>query len=986
MIYNFRRTIVLVSLFTFIYSSSNAQINIGDTTFAERHWVDSVFNKLSTDERIAQLMIVRGKANGDTAMIRYVADLVKYYNIGGICFFKGGPVKQAQVTNQYQRLARTPLLITIDGEWGLGMRLDSTISFARQMTLGAMADRQKIYSMGAEIARQCKRMGIHIDFAPVVDINSNPLNPVINIRSFGENKEDVAMKSLQYLKGLQDNSVMAVAKHFPGHGDAGSDSHITLPVINHSATALDTLDLYPFRKVIEADIGGVMVGHLYVPSLDSTPGLPSTLSHRIVSDLLRYKMGFNGIVFTDAMDMGGVADYTEPGKTEVMALAAGNDILLLPEDVQSTICEIRAAIDSNKISNALIDMKCKRVLHLKYRLGLWKPQVVVLENLVADLNPQAAIQLNRDLYNSAVTLLRNTNDLLPLKNLDTLRIASLVIGDTSQNAFQGRLGSYAPVDKYSLPYSASPNLQAQMLLKLKKYNLVIVGIVNTHPSPTRNFGIPKQTIVFIDSLQEKNDIVLNLFGLPYALNYIDCGDRIKGIIVSYQDNPIVHDVSAQIIMGGMQASGRLPVNATSEFRLNDGISTGQPIRLAYASPEALGICSSEFAAIDSLAVYGIRQKAYPGCQILVAKNGVVIYNKAFGNHTYSNELPVRLNDLFDLASITKVASTTLAVMHLHDMGKIDPWKKLSKYLDYLSGSNKDRMTVREVMAHQAGLQPWIPFYRRTLHNGVPDTAIYKFFYSVGFPDKVADRLYIRKGYHEVIFDSIVKSPLLATTEYKYSDLDFLLMGDAVEQVSGKPLNKFMDEFLYKPMGLPTMGYYPRRKFGVNSIAPTENDTIFRKQVIHGDVHDPSAAMLGGVAGHAGLFSNAGDLAALMQMLLWKGEYGGKRYINPATVEEFTRVQFPQNGNRRGLGFDKPALIKGQDGPTCSEASPSSYGHSGFTGTFVWADPEEQLVYVFLSNRVYPDAENTKLAKLNIRTDIQHVIYKAISVSKEKKVE
>jgi beta-N-acetylhexosaminidase len=983
MIYNLRRFIILFFLITLFYSTSMAQWPAGDTTLAEHHWVDSVFQKLSTDERIAQLFMVRGKANGDTVLIRQVADMVKWYNIGGICFFKGGPVKQAELTNKYQKLAKTPLLISIDGEWGLGMRLDSTISFARQMTLGAMADRQKIYSMGAEIARQCKRLGIHINFAPVADINSNPLNPVINIRSFGEDREDVARMCLQYVNGLQDNGVMAVAKHFPGHGDAGTDSHLTLPVINHSAEALDTLDLYPFRKVINANIGGMMVAHLNVPALDSTPGLPSTLSPKIINGLLKQRLGFKGLVFTDAMDMKGLADFAEPGMIEVKALAAGNDVLLLLEDVPDAICEISAAMDSNIISKTLIEQKCLKVLHLKYRLGLWKPQVVEVKNLISDLNPPEATQLNRDLYNSSVTLLRNTNDLLPLKNLDTLRLASIVIGDTAQNSFQDRLGFYASIDRFSLPYSASSTLQAELLIKLQKYNLVLVGILNTNPSPAKNFSITNQTVVFIDSLQVHKDVVLDLFGLPYALNLFNIGSRIKALLVSYQDNPLVHDVSAQIIMGGMQASGRLPVTATPEFKLHDGISTGPPIRLAYASPEALGIHTYELAGIDSLAEFGIRQKAYPGCQILVAKNGVVIYNKAFGNHTYSNELPVKLTDLYDLASITKVAATTLAVMRLHDEGKIEPGKKLSKYLGYLDGSDKDRLTVREVMAHQAGLQPWIPFYKRTLQAGLPDTSIYKSSSSVDFPDKVADRLYIRKGYHKIIFDSIVKSPLLDTKDYKYSDLDLLLMGDAVEKISGKPLNVFLNDFLYKPMGLPTIGYHPRWRFGLNSIPPTENDTIFRKQVIHGDVHDPAAAMLGGVAGHAGLFSNAIDLAALMQMLLWNGEYGGKRYITPATIEEFTRVQFPLNNNRRGMGFDKPALINGQEGPCSADASPLSFGHSGFTGTFVWTDPAEQLVYVFLSNRVYPDAENTKLAKLNIRTDIQHIIYRAISDKHEK---
>lgn len=977
MTYFLRHFFFLLPALILFSSSATAQWPAGDTTLSERQWVDSVYFSLTPEQRIAQLFTVRCKTNGDTLMIRQVTDLVAKYNIGGICFFKGGPVKQAQLTNKYQQLAKTPMLISIDGEWGLGMRLDSTISFARQMTLGAMSDNGQIYAMGAEIGRQCKRLGIHINFAPVADINSNPQNPIINIRSFGEQKEDVSQNCLMYSNGLQDNGVMAVAKHFPGHGDAATDSHVSLPVISHSAAALDTLDLYPFKTLIKSGIGGIMAGHLFVPSLDSTSGLPSSLSPKIINELLKKKLGFRGFVFTDAMDMGGVADYTSPGKTEVEALAAGNDMLVLSLDVPVAISAISSAIDSSLLSSGMIESKCRKVLHLKYRLGLWKPQTIPLKDLIADLNPPQALQMNRELYNSSVTVLRNTNNLLPLQNLEKLRIASVVVGDTGQNAFQERLGFYAPIDRYTLPHTPTAVQQAEVLLQLKQYNLVIVGIVNTHPSPARNFGITDETINFVDSLQAHQDMVLDIFSIPYALGLFHFGNRVKGLLVSYQDNPLIHDVSAQVIMGGMRATGRLPVSAAPDFKVNAGISTLPPFRLSFASPEAVGIHSEDMAAIDSIANEGILKNAYPGCQVLVAKNGVVIYHKAFGHHTYEKDIPARLTDLYDLASITKVAATTLAVMRLNDEKKIEPENNLSKYLSYLEGTDKSRMKVREVMAHQAGLQPWIPFYKRTIKDGEPDTLIYKHIFSEKFSEKVADRLYISKGYHDVIFDSIAHSPLLGSLAYKYSDLDFLLMGDAVERISGKPLNVFVNDTYYKPLGLPTMGYHPLWHFRNNQITPTENDLVFRKQLIDGDVHDPAAAMLGGVAGHAGLFSNANDLAVLMQMLLWQGEYGGKRYISKATVDEYTRVQFPLNDNRRGMGFDKPSLVKSQEGPCSSDASPQSFGHSGFTGTFVWTDPAEQLVYIFLSNRVYPDAENNKLVKLSIRTDIQDVIYNAI---------
>lgn len=940
-------------------------------------WADSVFKTMDTEERIGQLFMIRSFSNRDLTYYKGITDIIKYNKVGGICFFKGGPVSEAKLTNRWQHMSKVPLFIAIDGEWGLGMRLDSTFSFPRQMTLGAISNDSLIYCMGKEVARQCHEEGIQINFAPVADINSNPANPVINIRSWGEDKESVARKSCLYMKGMQDNGILTTAKHFPGHGDTDSDSHLTLPVIRHSLTTLDTLDLYPFRYLMQNGLSGMMVAHLYIPALDSTPNTASTLSYPIITKLLKNKMGFNGLVFTDALDMNGVASFFDPGKIEVKALEAGNDVLLLSQDVPTAICEIQQAIDSGKLSQKSIDERCKKILRYKYRAGLNAVKPVNTEDLYARLNTPQAELLIRQLYEKAVTLLKNEDSILPLQHLDTLHIACLTLGDTIANSFQHTLSAYVPVNHFYLPRKPDSASAASVMDKLKAYNLVIVGMVNTNPSPGRNFGFGQEAISLVNVLANRQTVILDLFSLPYSIAKFDSLPKAKAIVISYQDNPFIHSLSAQAIFGGIPFRGKIPVTASFTYPSGCGILTTETTRLKYTLPEEMQISSATLAKVDSITEKGIVAHAYPGCQVWVAKDGKVIYNKAFGYFTYDSIRKVQPEDIYDLASVTKIAATTLAVMKLYDEHKIDLDKRLSRYLPMLRRTNKKNITIREVMTHQAGLLPFIHFYPKTFKNGQPDSMLYDNSASDAFPFCVTDSLYLRWDYKQKMLDSIARSPLLTKKIYKYSDLGFILLGEMVEHITGKTLDEYVMENFYRPMGLSTMGFHPLQRFGKDVIPPTENDKIFRKRMLQGCVHDPTAAMMGGMAGHAGLFSDANDLGILMQMLLQKGSYGGVCYLDSATVNMFTRTQFALNGNRRALGFDKPLCDGTNNGPTCPEASPLSFGHTGFTGTYAWADPENGLVYIFLSNRIYPDAENKKLAEMNIRTDIQEVLYKAI---------
>jgi len=935
-------------------------------------WVDSVYNSLSVEQRIAQLCIIRAYSWKDSTYNDSLFRVVRKYNPGGLCFFKGSPVNQAILTNRLQESVQTPMLISIDAEWGLGMRLDSAFSFPRQMALGAISNDSLIYAMGRMVARSCRRLGIQINFAPVADINNNPKNPVISFRSFGENREDVTRKSLLYMQGMQDGGIMTTAKHFPGHGDTDTDSHLNLPIINHSRQRLDSVELFPFRAQINAGVMGVMIGHLYVPSLDSVKNTPATLSKSVITDLLKKQLGFRGYVFTDALDMQGVTKFFKPGEIELKALQAGNDVLLLPQDMELAIRGIKTAVDSGWFSNDTLEHKCRRILELKQRLGLMQKPVIALENLVADLNPRAAEVLRQEMVDASVTILKNDLMMIPLTGLDHRKIAVLSIGDSLPNLFQTTLNQYASLALFNLPKSFSKLRSDSVLARISTSDIVILGIHGITSNTADTFGLRRSMIRFIDTLARTNRTIMVLFGTPYALCRIPGLSRAEAIMVAYQDNPATELAAGEVIFGGMGADGKLPVTA-SPFAIKTGEITDKS-RLEFVLPEEIGLPSESLKVIDSIAMQGVTSGAYPGCQILMAKNGKVFYEKAFGHPRYEDTTTVKLQDIYDLASVTKVCATTLAVMKLFDEGKIKPDDSLGRWLPMLRGSNKGNLRIRDVMTHQAGLQDWIPFYKATLKNGKPDPAMYQSDSSKAFPVRVAHDLYIRKDYTDTIIRRLIDSPLRPARDYKYSDIGFYLLRMVVERISGMPFDRFLEITYYKPLGLNTMGFNPRSRFPLSRIIPTEYDTEFRNQLIWGDVHDPGAAMLGGVSGHAGLFSDASDVAVILQMLLQDGSYGGKEYLSPATIHEFTRVQFPEKGNRRGLGFDKPLLNFSPDGPACEGASSLSFGHSGFTGTYIWADPENDLLYVFLSNRVYPNASNHKLSEMNIRTNIHQVAY------------
>jgi beta-N-acetylhexosaminidase len=943
-------------------------------------WVDSLMNKLSLDQKIGQLFMIQAYSNKKNQSTDDLIKLVDQFQVGGVIFMQGGPVALANICNKLQQNSNIPLLVAIDAEYGLGFRLDSTLKYPVQMALGAITEDTIIYRMGFEIGEQCRRLGIHMNMAPVCDININPSNPVINYRSFGEDKMQVARKSWLYASGMQDAGVLATGKHFPGHGDTQTDSHLGLPVIDQTKSELDSLELFPFSYLINKGIGAVMTGHLQVPALEPNTKIPATLSSKIINNKLKKDLGFKGLVITDAMNMKGVSNLYSSAQSVVKALKAGNDMVEIVPRLDKAIAAVLISVTSGELSIEEIDEKCRKILAVKKWLALEKQKPVNTQNLINNLNKNRYLLTKRQLQEKSLTILENKNNLLPLLRLDTLRIASLAIGADQTRPFQNMLGNYTQVDHFNISKIPSEEEINNLLTQLKPYNLIITSIHGMGMYPSRRFGISDQQISLIERLKDLPTIIA-FFGNPYAIPYFPQVKNAQSVIVAYQDDNDVEELAAQLIFGATNANGKLPITVKDFYPISSGIDIKNIRRLKYTLPEEVQINSGTLQhLIDSIAECGIEGKAYPGCQVLIAKDGKVILQSCYGYFTYEQQRAVQKDDLYDLASVTKITAPLPAIMKLYDEKKIILDAPFSNYFSEFKNTNKaEEMTVRDILIHQARLQSWIPFWlepgtRATLRKGV-----FRHQPSEQFHVRISKDMYVKNDFKNQIIKDIVKSPLLPQKEYVYSDLGFSLFPFMIERVTGKSFQEYLNQEFYKPLGAISTGFKPYERYPIEQIVPTEMDLTFRKELSQGFVHDELAALFGGVSGNAGLFSTANDLAKVMQMYLQSGYYGGKQYISPATISEFTKVQFSESSNRRALGFDKPnpgiSGIKNKF--PAADASPASYGHTGFTGIFTWVDPENQLLFIFLSNRVYPTRRNSAIYDLNIRPAMHQAIYDAI---------
>ncbi|WJS96827.1 serine hydrolase [Flavobacterium johnsoniae] len=936
---------------------------------AENRWTDSIYSKMTLDEKLGQLFFANAYSNKDSVHVNKVKELVSKYNIGGIIFFQGGPVRQAKLTNLYQSKAKVPLFIGLDAEWGLSMRLDSTYAYPWNMTLGAIQDLDLIEKVGRQMGSECKRMGIHFNFAPVLDINTNPLNPIIGNRSFGESKTNVADRASAIMKGIQSQGVLCTGKHFPGHGDTAVDSHKALPTVAYSKEHMNEVELYPYKKLFDEGLASVMVAHLNIPNLEPGENVPSSASYNVVTELLQKQLGFEGLIFTDGLGMKGASNFKPVGDLELAVLQAGNDIFLCPDDVPAALEKLKIFYANGQITEERLAHSVKKILRYKFKAGLNKYKPVDLKNLQKDLTSPDKDALQYNLFENATTVLKNKKDILPIKNLNQ-KIAYVKLGEDVNSTFVSTLKKYTKITEVSNTNIDSLNAQ------LKNYDLVIVSYHKVNKAWEKH-DFSSNELFFLNKIAENNKVILDVFTKPYSLLSIQNFDNIEGMVVSYQNSTISQIVSAEILFGAKSAKGKLPVSINDNFKVNDGIDTEKIDRLGFETPENMGMSSAILDKIDAIAQKAIDGKMAPGMQVLVARKGSVVFQKSYGYQTYDKTVKVSNADLYDVASISKMISTLPNVMQLYDKNKVELDTKLGTMLPMFSKSNKKDISFKDLLNHYAGLIAWSPFYKSTLDaKGFPSDKYYRKIPEKNFTTKVADSLFIRNDYHDTIMKFIADSPISLKKEYKYSDFTFIILKEYLERATHKKLEDLSQENFYNSLGMNHTTYNPLLKFDKNVIAPTEIDNYFRHQLIQGYVHDMAAAMEGGVAGHAGIFSNAMDVAKMMQLFLQKGSYGGERYFSEATFDTFNTCFYCAQGVERGLGFDKRL---GKDGPTCQCASKSSFGHTGFTGNMAWVDPENETVYVFLSNRTYPEVgeEGNKLAKEKIREDIQKIIYESI---------
>ena len=857
------KKILIVSIFLFLTTSYGQQIDPLVTSDVENQeiWVENLMSKLTLDEKIGQLFMIQAYSNKDKKHTAYVKRMIKKYHIGGLIFMQGTPEKQAQLTNIYQKKSKIPLLIGFDGEWGLNMRLKNSFRYPWNMTLGAVQNNKLIEQFGEQLGKHCKRIGIHVNFAPVVDINTNPANPIIGNRSFGENKYNVTEKAIAFTNGMQRTGVLANAKHFPGHGDTSTDSHKTLPFLDFSLERLDSIELFPYKKLFKTKLASVMVAHLNVPSLEPESGVPTSISYKVITELLKEKMGYNGLVFTDALNMKGAANYAKPGDIDLAAFIAGNDMLLIPEDVKAAVKKLKSALKNKKFTLERLDASVKKVLKAKYWAGLSNFTPIKETNIQEDIVTVKDKLLFRSLMKEAITLVQNTNNTFPIKELANNKIAYVKLGDSDNFNFTNTLKKYTEVDIIE-----EENLTV-LLQKLKSYNTVIVGYHKSNKNPWKGFKMSSEELHKLQEISKNNKVIFNVFASPYTLLDISNFKNIDAILVSYQNSKVSQEISAQMIFGAIETKGKLPVSIKHFFPEGTGLSTSNLMRLSYTIPEEADMSSKLLQKIDSVTAVVVDSLMAPGGQVLVARYGKVVYHKSFGYHTYDKKQKVALTDLYDLASVTKILGGLPMIMKSEEMDLFNLETTLGEFMPYLKGSNKDTITMKEALSHIGKIKPWIPYYLETIDSitKAPFENLYKTTKTANYSIKVAENLYLANSYTDSIYKKIYEAPQRTQQGYKYSGLLFYLFKKYIKDTFHLEMDELNNQHFYKPLGAITLGYNPLEKFEKFEIAPTEIDDYYRHQTLQGDVHDMGAAMMNGVSGNAGLFSNSNDVAKMMQM-------------------------------------------------------------------------------------------------------------------------
>lgn len=962
-----------------------AIVKKADDRACER-WVDSVYNSLSQRERVAQLVFPKAVPTQGESSKAAIRRMVQTNGVGGLLFTAGSLAQYVEMTNYAQSIAKVPVLMTFDGEWGLSMRIDGTPKFPNNMALGAISDPELLRAYGKEMARECRLAGIQVNFAPVLDVNSNPGNPVIGFRSFGEDPKRVGTLGTAYALGLEEGNVQAVGKHFPGHGDTSTDSHKEITTVSHSLQTLETVDLEPFRQYIDAGASGIMVGHIVVPALDPS-GRPASLSRKMTTELLRDKMGFDGLIYTDALGMKGA--HIKGVNPAIAALQAGADVLLSSDTPIQDIDAIMKAMKAGKIDSATVAERCKRILRYKYILGLPGEKPVNINRLAERINSVEAQTVNEALAAACITVLRNDGNILPVGNLGKNRIAVVNIGAPKDNNFVQTCERYAKVDVYNTLNTA---FSAHTLAEIRKHDVVIAAVYTDAATSRTAYG----------QVADMPGLVSVFMMNPYKMNKFHAALKgARAIVLGYDDLPETRAAAAMAVFGGIEVSGKLPVNLPAVAPLGTGIRIAKS-RLGYSTPEAQGMKASLTDSVDAIVDKALKAGAFPGCQVLVARHGDIVLEKAYGRLTAGGD-PVTPSTIYDLASVSKATGTLPGIMKAYDLGLFSLDVPAADYIPGLKAAGKT-FTPREMLYHETGMPAAINVYELMmdsttytgkLFTGKKDAAhgiwlmpnawgnntarirrdITAAERSDRFPVEAARGLWVGPATFDTIMNVIYNQKLRKNKNYNYSCLNFCLLMDMEQRLTGQPHDRWVADSIFAPIGAYNAGYRPTLTHPLSQIAPTEKDSFMRRQTVHGYAHDETAAMIGGVSGNAGLFASAADIAKLCQMWLNRGRYGDVRVLSEKTVDLFTRSKSPTC--RRGLGFDKPDMTNPDWSPTCEEADASVYGHLGFTGTVFWVDPKNDLIFVFLTNRVNPTRDNKAFNESNIRPELFRQVYKSL---------
>ena len=955
------RLLYVFVFFTMILNGQTSLDPLLDKNFNEQlKWVDSIYNTMNIDEKIGQLFMARiSSVVGQKSFEKAKENIIKNH-IGGFIFSKGSASKSNRWINALQKKSKIPLITGMDAEWGASMRYDSINKFPWNMTLGAIQDDELIEEIGYKIGIQLKALGININFSPVVDINTNPLNPIIGNRSFGEDKFEVSRKSLKMMMGMHRAGILTCAKHFPGHGETMKDSHYDLPLVKFDKNRIDSVELYPYKKLIPQGISSIMVGHLNYPALDD--GIPSSLSKKIVDSLLLKELDFKGLVITDALEMKGVSEFKKYKNISLGAFLAGNDILLIPENLEKDLKVFKRAYYKNIITEERLSLSVKKILKAKYKLGLNDYKPLDVDNLVSKINSISNEYLIRKSMEDAITLLKNDST-IPLSKQ---KIGYLNLGD-KDNDFYNLLSRELDISKI--------NINNYNRDDVFDYEFLIISFLKSNKSPWVNSEFSKTDIEIIETLSSKRKVILVTFTKPYNLSKINL-EKISAVLLAYQNNMDAKYSATQSIVGKNKITGRLPVSISTKYKYGSGITLKMDSLFPFVNPFDVGINKIKLKQIDNLAHVAIDSMLTPGMQILAARYGKIFYHKAFGYHTYDKKRKVKLSDVYDIASLTKILSTLPILIQEIDKGEFLFDNTLGSLSSKFKNTNKENLTFLEIMSYQSGIIPWVPFYQETLkkRDKRPSRKYYRTKESKKFSIKISDKLYGKYNLEKLQFESLINSRLLKKGE-NYSDLPTIFMQYILEEKYNTSLENLFIERVSKPLNLQSTFYLPLKYRDESEIVPSEIDTYFRQNKLTGYVHDMTASIKGGVSGHAGLFSNAFDVAKIMQMFLQKGEYSGVNFFSNQTFDKFNKTYFKDEGNRRAVGFDKPKPQGG--GMTFEGISENRFGHSGFTGTFTWADPETEIIFVFLSNRTFPSMDNRKLIEQNVRTRMQKLLYESI---------